>query len=106
MTRSLSSILAIIVAVVVPAIASAGATEKEKFDKAVAKFAPSFGEAFGLTRPLKVKTLCLCTDAPRTPGFLFRGGDGSVLCALPIFLDDGSFADAAPNCDHFEILSK
>lgn len=107
MIRLISGILAaVFVPIATATIASAGASDQEKFAKAVGKFAPPFAVAFDLNGPLKTKTLCVCTDAPRKPGFLYRDQDESLRCAIPVFLPDGSFADVASICDHYEILSK
>lgn len=107
MTRLLASTLtALAVTLAAPTLAPAAqATDAEKFDRAVAKFVPSFDDLF-LDKPFKPKTLCVCTEAPRKAGFLHRLPDGSVLCGIPVFLPDGGFADVAAICNSFEILSK
>ena len=88
--------------------AAGGKTDKDKFDGAIAKFAPTFDELFGPGSPFKPRGLCICTaggDANKA-GFLQRDGNGVVLCEWPIFLPDGSFAQAAVPCLPFVILSK
>ena len=61
---------------------------------------------------LRFNTAQEALGTPLTPGTwyaypnLYRDQDESLRCAIPVFLPDGSFADVASICDHYEILSK
>lgn len=108
--RALAVVLFVLVLVVGDAaVGNAGSkTDKDKFDAAVSKFAPTFQQIFGTGVPFKPKGLCVCTNTAdaNKAGFLQRDGNGLVFCEWPIFLPDGSFAQAAVPCPQFEVLSK
>ena len=89
--------------------AVANATDQDKFDAAVAKFAPRFSQLFVIDAKFKPKSLCVCSgQVGGSPGFLFRDDapGTNVFCATPIFLPDGKFAGAAVPCAPYEVLAK
>ena len=87
----------------------AGATDKEKFDSLIEKYATS---GLGMPTKLTVKGACYCTPGSVAPtgaaGYLVNYPVGAytyVNCYVPLFNADGSL-QGTQYCNNFAVLSK
>jgi len=86
------------------ATSSALATDQQKFDKLIAKYATTVNDIFN---GFKLKGACVCMNggaAQNDAGVLYRSGN-HVYCGLPSFTPAGDF-NILGQCDVFEVLSK
>lgn len=90
--------LALAVAVRSPA---AGATDRDAFEKRVARYATA--------DPAKPRSLCYCQSGEGETGYVVRQVSGSfvtVQCSLPVFGGGGAFIQYSPCAVDWFLLSR
>jgi hypothetical protein len=100
MRTALAVILGLALAVVVRPPA-AGATDRDKFEKRVGKYAT--------TDPAMPKALCHCRSGAGEVGYVVRQVAGSfvtVACSVPVFDGTGGFLMYSPCAVEWDVLSK
>ncbi len=99
--RIAAAVFAVLVLVVVGMSPAAGATDRDAFEKRVARHATA--------DPAKPKALCYCQSGDGEVGYVVRQAIGSfvtVECSVPVFTGGGVFVQYYPCVVDWAILSK
>ena len=95
------AVLAGLVLAVVARSPAAGATDRDAFEKRVARYATA--------DPAKPKSLCYCQSGDGEAGYVVRQVSGSfvtVACSVPVFSAGGVFIQYSPCAVNWDLLSK